>query len=82
MARGRVTFDEERCKGCELCPTACPQHVLFMNRERLNSKGYNPAVLIDPDGKCTGCALCAVICPDVAITVYRRVATTQARAGL
>jgi 2-oxoglutarate ferredoxin oxidoreductase subunit delta len=71
MAKGRITFQEEYCKGCELCTTACPQDVIQMDFHRSNSKGYHPAVLIDPAGKCTGCGLCAVICPDVVITVYR-----------
>lgn len=71
MAKGWVTFQEELCKGCELCTTACPQDVLVMDTERTNSTGYHPAILLDPDQKCTGCALCAVICPDVVITVHR-----------
>lgn len=81
MARGYVTFDENRCKGCELCTTACPQSVLHMDRSRLNAKGYHPAVLRDLEGKCTGCALCAVICPDVAITVYRLPRVTRRMAA-
>jgi len=42
-----------------------------MAEEQLNSHGYHPAQVVDPDGKCTGCALCAVICPDACITVFR-----------
>ncbi len=71
MARGTVYINHERCKGCTLCTTVCPQNVLFMDEDRLNGKGYHPAHLVDPEGKCTGCAICAVICPDVCITVYR-----------
>ncbi len=70
MAKGTVYIDQDRCKGCELCTTVCPQNVLAM-ADFLNSKGYHPATLVDPEGKCTGCAVCAVICPDVCITVYR-----------
>ncbi len=72
MAKGRVVVDDQRCKGCTLCTTACPQKVLVMG-ERLNGRGYHPVELIDPQGRCTGCALCAVICPDVCLTVYRDV---------
>lgn len=71
MAKGWITFEEELCKGCKLCTTACSQGVIAMDPDRTNSKGYHPAILVDPEGKCTGCALCAVICPDVVITVYR-----------
>jgi 2-oxoglutarate ferredoxin oxidoreductase subunit delta len=44
-----------------------------------NSKGYRPAVLVDPDHKCTGCALCAVVCPDVCITVFRDITEKRVR---
>lgn len=71
MARGTVVIDVDRCKGCELCTTICPQHVLCMAQDRFNARGYRPAQLVDPQGKCTGCALCALICPDVVLTVYR-----------
>ncbi len=66
----RVIFDEERCKGCELCTTVCPKGIVVMARQRMNSKGYHPATVIDMD-KCIGCASCARICPDVVIEVER-----------
>jgi 2-oxoglutarate ferredoxin oxidoreductase subunit delta len=72
MVQGRIVIDSERCKGCELCTTVCPQNVLRMSSS-VNSKGYRPAELVDPLGACTGCALCAIICPDATITVYRQV---------
>jgi 2-oxoglutarate ferredoxin oxidoreductase subunit delta len=77
MARGTVVIDADRCKGCELCTTVCPQHVLVMAGV-YNTRGYRPATLVDPQGKCTGCTLCAVICPDAVLTVYRLPATARA----
>ncbi len=71
MARGTVVVDVDRCKGCELCTTACPQDILHMARNQFNARGYRPVQLVDPDGKCTGCAICALLCPDVCLTVYR-----------
>ena len=71
MARGTVVIEVDRCKGCELCTTICPQAILHMGREGFNARGYRPVELLDPTGKCTGCALCALICPDVVLTVYR-----------
>jgi 2-oxoglutarate ferredoxin oxidoreductase subunit delta len=83
MAKGHVVIDEERCKGCALCTTACPHGVLVMAEDVLNARGYHPARFVDPAGDCTGCALCAVICPDACFTVYRagrRVAAASAAA--
>ena len=72
MAKGRIVINEERCKGCELCTTVCPYHLLQM-ADRYNPKGYRPATLIDLENRCTGCMLCAMICPDAVITVFREV---------
>ena len=66
----RVIFDEERCKGCELCTTACPKGIVVMATDRLNSKGFHPAQVIDMDS-CIGCKSFAIMCPDVVIKVER-----------
>lgn len=68
--RGKVTFDENRCKGCELCTTVCPVKIVKMDKERINIKGYHPATVDEMD-KCIACTNCATICPDVVITVER-----------
>lgn len=68
----RVTFREDRCKGCELCTTVCPKKIVKMDTHRLNDKGYNPAGVSEEDMKnCIGCAMCAKICPDCVITVEK-----------
>lgn len=67
---GRVTFDVNRCKGCELCTTMCPVKIIVMDKTGINVKGYYPATVKEMD-KCTGCASCARICPDCVITVER-----------
>jgi 2-oxoglutarate ferredoxin oxidoreductase subunit delta len=79
MPKGRIVVDEEGCKGCGLCATACPHQLIRLDDTRLNTRGYHPAELVDADGQCSGCALCAVICPDACLTVYRQV-TGPARA--
>ncbi len=76
MARGTITIDDNICKGCELCTCVCPKNLIQMSKS-FSSRGYRPAVLVDPESQCTGCLLCATICPDVAITVYRE--PTRAR---
>lgn len=70
MAKGVLTFDSDRCKGCELCVANCPVKILALDMTRVNAKGYNPAYIAQPE-KCIGCTNCAVMCPDVVITIER-----------
>lgn len=70
MAKGKLTFDENNCKGCLLCAVACPQKILKLDDNKINAKGYNPITVTD-DEKCIACAMCAVICPDSVIRVER-----------
>lgn len=66
----KITVNENKCKGCGLCTTACPKKIIILSKDKLNAKGYHPAVCIDFE-KCIGCAMCATMCPDVAIVVER-----------
>jgi 2-oxoglutarate ferredoxin oxidoreductase subunit delta len=68
---GYIIIDQNRCKGCELCTTVCPQGNLVQMADAFNARGYRPSVFADPGKKCTGCTLCAMMCPDMVITVYR-----------
>ena len=70
MAKGRITIDLERCKGCGYCVEFCPKECIVMG-EQSNSFGYFYAVFSDPDS-CTGCSICREMCPDFAIEVYRK----------
>lgn len=65
----KVTFDNDLCKGCGLCVTACPKKIVALSDE-LNKKGYHPAQVKEQD-KCIGCAFCATMCPDSVITVEK-----------
>ena len=65
----RVTFDRDRCKGCELCIAVCPRHIIGMD-SATNGRGYHPAA-VECMEECTGCASCARMCPDSVITVER-----------
>ena len=69
MAKGRIIIHETRCKGCELCTTACPKKLIVMSKS-INASGYHPAEITD-QSQCIGCAFCAMMCPDVAIEVER-----------
>lgn len=66
----KVTFDTNRCKGCELCTTVCPKHIVVIDTATTNRKGYHPATVKEMD-QCIGCASCARICPDSVITVEK-----------
>ena len=59
----------DRCKGCELCITACAPRVLALDETVVNKLGYHPIRLTDAHA-CTSCAKCAKVCPDVVFTVY------------
>lgn len=72
--KGDIFIDIEKCKGCELCASACPQQSLELTR-KLNSKGYHYIVKIEDN--CTGCTNCALVCPDSVIKVYRRTVKKQ-----
>lgn len=64
----KLTICTEICKGCGLCVQACPKQLLYLASNKLNSKGYQPAIIEDQSA-CTGCAACARTCPDVAIEI-------------
>jgi len=75
LATGMIEIDSELCKDCKLCISVCP-HRLIESSDRMNQKGYYPAIFIEmhlkKEGrKCSGCSLCAIACPEIAIEVYR-----------
>ena len=49
---------------------SCPKHILMLDKNKINRKGHNPAVMTD-QSKCIGCAFCATMCPDCVITVEK-----------
>lgn len=62
----RIVFDDNYCKGCNLCVNICPQQALKPGTVR-SKKGYN---MPDPvPENCVVCRNCEVVCPDFAITV-------------
>lgn len=81
MMQGTVIIQSDRCKGCQLCVHACPQHVLRL-ADAVNARGYCPVELAPPSPSihCTGCGVCAVVCPDLVFTVLREPARRRAAA--
>lgn len=72
--KGDIIVDVEKCKGCKLCATACPQETLELSR-KVNSRGY--LYIVKVNDKCTGCTNCALVCPDGVIKVYRKTLSDQ-----
>lgn len=71
--RGRVEIDADECKGCLLCVSVCPPHVLEALSD-LNKQGYHPVAY--KGAGCTACGNCFYACPEPgAITVFKLVKT-------
>ena len=66
----RISVDEGFCKGCGLCVSACPKHLLYIDKDMLNEKGHSPAAMSD-ESQCIACAFCATMCPDCVIKVEK-----------
>ena len=66
--RFKLVFNRDKCKGCELCVSFCPMHILALDTA-VNAKGYHPAGITDQDA-CIGCSSCALMCPDCCISIY------------
>ena len=69
----KVTFDDNKCKGCKLCIEVCPKKIIEIDENKFNNKGFHPAGVKDKEmEKCIGCAFCATICPDCVIIVEKQ----------
>lgn len=66
-----VEVATDRCKGCELCVSACPKDALALDPATVNVLGHHPIRLVDA-AACTSCALCVRVCPDAVLSVYAR----------
>lgn len=69
LAKGKLVFRADRCKGCELCVSVCPKNILKLDETNVNKKGYHPVTVTD-ESECIACSSCALICPDGIINVY------------
>jgi len=80
QARGKVFVEQEECKGCGVCVSACPPKCLEL-RPELNAYGVHAAHYTGES--CTACGICFYVCPEPgAITVYRLVAAKPVAPGV
>ena len=70
MAKFVLDFDSKNCKGCGLCVAYCPKHLLVIDNDAVNAKGYRTAKITDMDA-CVGCKSCITMCPDSIITMSK-----------
>jgi len=63
----RIEINEDWCKGCYLCVSACPREVLAIDEARW-VRGHHPIVVRAAE-LCTVCRMCELFCPDLAIEV-------------
>jgi len=80
MMNGRyqIKIRKTFCKGCELCLTVCPRHVLKLSKD-VNEHGFYFAM--PAKNTCAGCRQCAIICPEAAIEIYKKVRGSQLKNG-
>lgn len=69
-SKGIPHIAADRCKGCGLCVSVCPESVLSLSDTEANLRGYHPAAVLAVD-RCIACISCALMCPDMAITFER-----------
>ena len=64
----KMTWDLDRCVGCQMGPTACPKDALtHLEGEIVDGRMVTPpSVDVDPDA-CVMCGICVEICPVHAI---------------
>lgn len=60
-----ITILNERCKGCNICASFCPKHIL-----ELDSLGK---ISVKNEADCILCGQCELRCPDYAIYVEKKV---------
>jgi len=66
----RMTWDLDRCVGCQIGPLVCPKEAItHLSGEIVDGRlAKKPSVDVDP-AKCILCGICEVMCPKNAITL-------------
>ena len=66
----KIEILNERCKGCGICISICPEKCLVVGQES-NKLGYKYSCVSSADDcdRAEDCIDCAVMCPDDAIEI-------------
>jgi formate hydrogenlyase subunit 6/NADH:ubiquinone oxidoreductase subunit I len=65
-----LTWDLERCVGCQLGPLVCPKEAISHIQGEVKNGRLATKLLVDVDpDKCVFCGMCVVICPKNAISL-------------
>ena len=64
----RVIIRTDYCKGCLLCVSVCPKHLLEPV-EAFSEFGVQPVEVVGDPDECTGCMSCVLMCPDATIEI-------------
>lgn len=64
----KVKIRTDYCKGCLLCVSVCPKHLLAP-ANAINEFGVQPVEVVGDPAECTGCMSCVLMCPDAAIEI-------------
>ena len=65
----KLTFETDLCKGCGLCVNACPKGCLTIASDKINKKGYSPAVMMDEES--ASAAPSALPCAPTASSLWK-----------
>ena len=68
--RYELTVDHEKCCGCEICPTVCPQESISLSEPAVVDGRLVGAPRVDIDeSTCSFCGECVVLCPTYALAI-------------
>jgi NADH-quinone oxidoreductase subunit I len=63
---GRFTIDPDKCISCGLCVNACPNNVIQLEKQKVDTKQYLTKYTMKIE-YCLFCGLCVEVCPKDAI---------------
>ncbi|GFN23947.1 4Fe-4S dicluster domain-containing protein [Thermanaeromonas sp. C210] len=66
-SHGSFVLESDKCRGCEVCANACPNHVISVQTRRGEDKKRHLSKFTMKLGQCLFCGLCVESCPSDAL---------------